>query len=67
MFLLRSQRFPIKEKGSYNTCVTSGKETFPSHLPRVEVAIEPLESVTDSKRSIKKLLSNWNMNLEDYL
>ncbi|MBK7971250.1 MAG: hypothetical protein IPK08_21250 [Bacteroidetes bacterium] len=67
MFLLRSQRFPYQRKGSYNTCVTSGRRPFPSHLPRVEVAVEPPESVTGLKAIGKEITEQLEYEPEDYL
>ncbi|MBK8874554.1 MAG: hypothetical protein IPN13_11765 [Bacteroidetes bacterium] len=61
MFLLRSQRFLSKKKEATTPVLHPGRRPFPSHLPRVEVAIEPLEPVTGLKAIVKKLLSNWNI------
>ncbi|MBK7968150.1 MAG: hypothetical protein IPK08_04045 [Bacteroidetes bacterium] len=55
MSLLRSQRFLSKEKAT-TPVLHPGRRPFPSHLPRVEVAIiEPLESVTGLKAIGKEI------------
>ncbi|MBK8876209.1 MAG: hypothetical protein IPN13_20940 [Bacteroidetes bacterium] len=67
MFLLRSQRFLSKKKEATTPVLHPGRRPFPSHLPRVEVAIEPLESVTGPKVIGKEITEQLNMNPEDYL
>ncbi|MBL0073987.1 MAG: transposase [Bacteroidetes bacterium] len=55
-----------KEKEATTPMLHPGRRPFPSHLPRVEVVLNHLSLLPDSDDR-KKLLSNWNMNLEDYL